>query len=84
MEGPGGGAGTSSRPEEACGLTLNPKVGLFVVLINDVRFVNVVVDIATRITGEEISVSNKHLDQNERLDDFGSRTRPQFFYLTII
>ena len=41
-------------------------------------------DIATRITGEEISVSNKHLDQNERLDDFGSRARPQFFYLTII
>ena len=35
---------------------------------------NVVADIATRITGEEISISNKHLDQNERHDDFGSRT----------
>ena len=46
------------------------------VLIGDVRFVNVVADIATRNTGEEISVSNKHLDQNERLDDFGTRTRP--------
>ena len=22
----------------------------------------------------------KHLDQNERLDDFGSRTRPQIFF----
>ena len=32
------------------------------VLIGDVHF-NVVADIATRITGEEISVSNKHLDQ---------------------
>ena len=46
---------------------------------------NVVADyIATRITGEEISISNKHLDQNERLDDFGSRTRPQYFFLTVI
>ena len=40
---------------------------------------NVIADIATQITGEEISVSNKHLDQNERLDDFGSRIRPHFF-----
>ena len=51
-----------------------------IVLIGDVRFVKRSRDIATRITGEEISVSNKHLDQNERLDDFGSRTRPQFFF----
>ena len=56
------------------------KAMLLLVLIRDVRFVNVVADIATRITGEEISVSYKHLDQNERLDDFGSRTRPQFFF----
>ena len=28
-------------------------------------WLNVVADIATRITGEEISASNKHLDQNE-------------------
>ena len=39
-----------------------------VVLIGDVRFVNVVADIAIRITGEEISVSNKHLDQNGFVD----------------
>ena len=44
---------------------------------------NIVADIATRMTGEEISVSNKYLDQNESLDDFGSRTRPQFI-LTVI
>ncbi len=38
-----------------------------VVLIDGVRFdvVNIVADILTRITGEEISVSHKHLDQND-------------------
>ena len=52
-----------------------------IVLIGDVHFVKrIVADIATRITGEEISASNKHLDQNGRLDDFSTRTRPQFFF----
>ena len=67
------------RPWSGIGINLV----FYVVLIGDV-LLNVVADIATRITGEAISVSNTHLDQNERLDDFGSRTRPQFFFLTVI
>ena len=61
------------------------KTRLEVVLIGDVRFVKRSRRfIAIRITGQEIYVSNKHLNQNERLDDFGSRTRPQFLFLTVI
>ena len=60
----------------ACSGNVTVLMATFV-LLN--LWLNVVADIATRITGEEISVSNKYLDQNERLDDFGTRTRPHFF-----
>ena len=56
------------------------KCDLLLLLLATFILLNVVADIATRITGEEMSASNKHLDQNERLDDFGTRTRPQFIF----
>ena len=73
-------AATTRSPGEASDSAAFDPVGLnaavTVVLIGDVRFVK---------RSRRYRNSNywrrdfciKHLDQNERLDDFGSRTRPQ-------
>ena len=54
-----------------------------VVLIGDVRFVKRSRRYRnTNYWRRDFCI--KHLDQNERLDDFGSRTRPQFIFLTVI
>ena len=55
-----------------------------VVLIGDVHFVKRSRRYRNTNYWRRDLCINKHLDQNERLDDFGTRTRPQFIFLTVI